>query len=116
MQKPSWQKNNNSTTRPIASADHGDHAFLKSICPNGNTIARLTFELAYNDIAVQHVNIKATGTTSHHRDFSNAVVWTVLLPRRMINSSNHFERLIITVLRLPRICTLIYRKVFSFFV
>ena len=38
------------------------HAFLKGIRPKVNAIARFEFELAYNDIVVQHVSYCATET------------------------------------------------------
>ena len=36
--------------------DKGVHIFLKGICPKVNVIARLKFELAYYDSAVQRFN------------------------------------------------------------
>ena len=38
------------------------HTFPQSICPKVNTIARLEFELAYDDSAVQHFNPYTTRT------------------------------------------------------
>ena len=43
--------------------NHGVHVFPKGISPNVNVIARLKFEHAYMDVAVQHVNHNITGTT-----------------------------------------------------
>ena len=36
--------------------DKGVHTFPKGICPKVNVIARLEFELAYNDSAVRRFN------------------------------------------------------------
>ena len=37
-------------------ADKEVHAFPKGICPKVNVIERLGFELAYDNVPVQHVN------------------------------------------------------------
>ena len=50
--------------------DKGVHAFPKSIYLKVNVIARLTFELAYNDVVVQHVSHYTTGTHS-------SMVWMI---------------------------------------
>ena len=41
------------------------HTFSKGISPKVSVIARLGFELAYYDIAVQHVNHYATWTLTY---------------------------------------------------
>ena len=40
----------------------GVHTFLKGICPKVNVIARLEFELAYYDVAVQLFSYNSMGT------------------------------------------------------
>ena len=39
------------------------YIFLKGICPKVNVIARLEFELAFFDVAFEHVNHYTTGTS-----------------------------------------------------
>ena len=43
--------------------DKGVHTFLKGICPKGNVIARLEYELAYYDSSVHRFNHYTTRTT-----------------------------------------------------
>ena len=42
--------------------DKGVHTFPKSICPKGNVLARLVYELAYYDSAVHRFNHYTTRT------------------------------------------------------
>ena len=42
--------------------DKGVHTFPKGICPKGNVIARLEYELAYYDFAVNRFNHYTTRT------------------------------------------------------
>ena len=51
--EPFFKKNCRSTIKPIDGGDKAVHAFPKCICPKVNVIARLEFELAYYDSAVQ---------------------------------------------------------------
>ena len=45
--------------------DKGVHTFTKGICPKVNVIARLEYELAYNDSAVHRFNHYTTRTPIH---------------------------------------------------
>ena len=47
---------------PIAGGIRGFMLFSESISLKVNVILQLEFELAYNDLAVKHVNHNATGT------------------------------------------------------
>ena len=63
MPKPYFYKNSNGTIQPIdCDGDKRVHTFPKNISPNVSVMVRLEFELAYNNVTVQHVSHYATGT------------------------------------------------------
>ena len=62
MLKPSLEKNRSSTIY-LCQEDKGVHSFPKDTSPKVNVIAQLEFELAYYNVAVQHVSHYATGIT-----------------------------------------------------
>ena len=49
--------------------DKGVHTFPKSICPKVNLIARLKYELTYNDSTVHHFNHYTTRTPPQHPEY-----------------------------------------------
>ena len=64
MPKPFLQKICSGSISPTAERNKEAHLFLRSINPKTNVIERLEFELAYYDVAVQHVNHNDKGTTT----------------------------------------------------
>ena len=62
MPKPSFQKDSNNAILTRSWEDKGVHTFPKGICLKVNVIARLEFELAYNDSALQCFNHYTTRT------------------------------------------------------
>ena len=60
---PSFQKNSSETNITQSSEDKGVPTFPKSICQKVNVIARLEFELAWYDFAVQRFNHHTRRTT-----------------------------------------------------
>ena len=62
MLKPSLKKGSWDSIQPIAGEDKEVYTFPKGLSPKVNMIAPLEFELAYHDIAVQHVSHDTMGT------------------------------------------------------
>ena len=64
MPKTRCLKDSRSTIKSIVWGKKGVHAFPKCIRSKVSVIARLEFEPAYYDVAVQHVNHYATDPTN----------------------------------------------------
>ena len=67
MPKQSLQMNSSGTIQLIT----GVGSFPKGICQKVNIIARLEFEVAFDDVAVHHLSHYATGLPPH--DFWTAI-------------------------------------------
>ena len=55
MPDPSFLKHSSGTIKPITGKDMGFHTFPNDICSKGNVIAKLPFEIAIYDSAVQRL-------------------------------------------------------------
>ena len=55
MTKPSLEKNNNDVFKGLL-GDKGGHTFPKDISLKMNVIVQVEFELAYFEVAIQHVD------------------------------------------------------------
>ena len=62
MPNPSFQKKQQCCYLTHSWEDTEVHTFSKGICPKVNVLARLDFELAYNDPAVHRFNHYTTRT------------------------------------------------------
>ena len=78
--QPLWiiQSQNILVEEPLAGGNKGVYNFPRGISPKENVIARLEFELAYNDIVVQHVNHYTSETPPLRNDLVRFVIFCFL--------------------------------------